>query len=119
MKVKILLLGGLLGFSLVAQTSEKPSPVKQAEKKSASKVQQVMTGCLDEQDGTYVLLEERNMTKIISLQAVNAGNEAVFAKHMGEKVRVKGVKSPDQNGTLNVTSIEKIAASCVPDTAPK
>ena len=74
--------------------------------------QQLLTGCLDEQDGQYVLLDEQ-MLKIVNLESAGPDQE-VFAKHLGHKVLVKGTQPPEKKGTFKVTAIEQIAGNCAP-----
>jgi len=105
--VKFILLGVLLG--LVAQAAGKLTQGAPAPNRS-SRAQQSLTGCIDEQDGRYVLLNDR-MLKIASLQSANSDQE-VFAKHLGHMVQVRGAKSSGKNGPFKVTSIEQVAGNC-------
>jgi len=73
-----------------------------------------MTGCVDEQDGTYVLVSDRTMTPIANLQADGFPTEG-FAKHMGHKVTVRGTST--SGGALplfKVRSIDTISETCAP-----
>lgn len=106
--MKFILLGILLCLSALA--AGKPSQGAPTPNKSASRAQQSLTGCIDEQDGRYVLLNDQ-MLKIASLQSANSDQE-VFAKHLGHKVQVRGAKSSGQNGPFKVTSIEQVAGNC-------
>ncbi len=89
-----------------------PDDKKSTPKTKAS--QQTMTGCVDEQDGNYVLVDDRMLNKLADLEAVGASNEALFAKHMGHKVTVKGSKSSQAEGKFRVSSIEDISSVCAP-----
>ena len=85
-------------------------------KKSAPKSKdnhQALTGCVDEQDGRYVLLDDR-MLNLAELEAVGASNEDFFAKHVGHKVTVKGTKASEADARFKVTSIEDISSACTP-----
>ena len=96
-----------LFFCLAAQAASKPRP---GVSESASKAQQSLTGCIDEQDGQYVLLDGR-MVKIASLQSASPDNE-VFAKHLGRRVRVTGSRYAGQKGAFHVTRIEQMPGTC-------
>lgn len=78
--------------------------------KSVSRAPQSLTGCMDEQGGQYVLLDDQ-MQKIASLQPAGPDKE-VFAKHLGRRVRVKGTKSSGPKGTFKVTGIEQLSGNC-------
>ena len=101
MKLQVLLLGVL--FGLAAQAASKPG-------KAAPRAQQTLTGCIDEQAGQYVLLDDQ-MVKIANLQSAGADKE-VFAKHLGHKVRVTGMQPSGQKGTFRVTGIEPVSGRC-------
>lgn len=108
MKVQLLMLGVL--FCLAAQAAGNPGQVAQVPDKSNSVAQQSLTGCIDEQDGNYVLLDAQ-MLKIVNLQSAGSDKE-VFAKHLGHNVQVKGTKSSGQEGSFKVSSIERLAGEC-------
>ncbi|MGA2116743.1 MAG: hypothetical protein ABSH56_18540 [Bryobacteraceae bacterium] len=77
--------------------------------KSDSSAEQRLIGCVDEQDGHYVLLNDQ-MQKIAGLQSAASGDE-MFARFMGHEVRVTGAPSAQQ-GTFKVTGIEQVSDSC-------
>jgi hypothetical protein len=108
MKLPVVLLGILI--CMAAQTAGNPNQGAPAPDKSAPAAQQSLTGCIDEQDGHYVLLDDQ-MSKIASLQSAGSDQE-VFAKHLGRKVRVSGTKSSGQEGAFKVTGIERVAGTC-------
>jgi hypothetical protein len=108
MKFQVALLGVLI--CMVAQTAGNRSQSTPTPSKSAPTAQQSLTGCIDEQDGHYVLLDDQ-MVKITSLQSAGSDQE-VFAKHLGRKVQVTGTKSSGQESTFTVTGIERVAGSC-------
>jgi len=92
-------------------TSQKKAAPKS---KSARPTQESLTGCVDEQDGKYVLVDDSMLNKLASLETNIAGPEDVFAKHVGHKVVVKGNKASGQETVFKVTSIEDVAAVCAP-----
>jgi len=62
-----------------------------------------LTGCVDEQFGQYVLLDNQ-MAKITSLQSAGPEKE-VFAKYLGHKVQVRGTRTSGPKATFTVTGI--------------
>jgi hypothetical protein len=71
-----------------------------------------MTGCVDEQDGKYVLLDDRSLSPIADLEAEGFPTEG-FAKHVGNKVTVRG--TVNSNGTrplVKVRSIQRVSDGC-------
>ncbi len=73
-----------------------------------------MTGCVDEQDGRYVLTDDREMKPIANLEADGFPTEG-FAKHMGHKVIVRGTTSSDTPlPVFKVRSIETVSETCAP-----
>jgi hypothetical protein len=73
-----------------AATDQKESQKQKSENRTAGSS---LTGCVDEQDGHYVLVDDRNLTPIANLEADGFPVEG-FAKHMGHKVTVRGTSSP-------------------------
>jgi hypothetical protein len=73
-----------------------------------------LTGCVDEQDGRYILTDDRELTPIANLEADGFPQEG-FAKHLGHKVTVRGTSSPgDPRPTFKVRSITTISETCAP-----
>ena len=73
-----------------------------------------LTGCVDEQDGHYVLVDERTLNPVASLEADGFPQEG-FAKHMGNKVTVRGISSPGSPvPVFKVRSIETVSDTCAP-----
>jgi hypothetical protein len=110
----------LAGLMLAAFADEKPGPSGGAQKKAAPKsksnrpAQDSLTGCVDEQDGKYVLLDDKMLNKLANLETSIAGSEDVFAKHVGHKVVVKGSRTSGQESVFKVASIEDVSAVCAP-----
>lgn len=81
--------------------------------KSTAKVAS-MTGCIDEDNGGYVLVDDRELKPIADLVAEGFPTEG-FAKHMGNKVIVRGISSPGETRPLfKVRSIETVSDTCAP-----
>jgi len=88
------------------EEKQKQSPPKD---KGAS-----LTGCVDEQNGHYVMVNDRTLDPIADLQAEGFETEA-FAKHVGHKVTVRGTSNPGENRPLfKVRTIEAISDTCAP-----
>ena len=120
MQFAILLSVMLALNALAAPPQDKANPAQGTRKKSAPKSkdsregQQTLTGCVDEQDGKYVLLDDRMLNKLADLETTIAAKEDVFAKHVGHKVNVKGYRSSEQESRFKVVSIEDVADVCAP-----
>jgi hypothetical protein len=88
---------------------------QKAQPKSESKEKEAaLTGCVDEQGGQYVLVDDRNLLPIANLEAEGFPKES-FAKHLGHKVTVRGTSN--SNGarpTFKVRSIETVSNICEP-----
>jgi hypothetical protein len=71
-----------------------------------------LTGCVDEQEGKWVLVNGQTMAIIANLAADGFPAEA-FAKHLGHKVTVRGTgSSGGSSSTFKVRSIETISETC-------
>lgn len=73
-----------------------------------------LTGCIDEQNGHYIMVNDRTLDPIADLQAEGFETEG-FAKHMGHKVTVRGTLN--SSGTIplfKVSSIEVVSETCQP-----
>jgi hypothetical protein len=90
-------------------TQDKGAP----QKKEAPPVKS-MTGCVDEQDGVYVLTDGPELKPVVNLEAVGFPQEG-FAKHVGQRVSVRGTTSPgDPRPTFKVRSISVVNEACTP-----
>ena len=73
-----------------------------------------LTGCIDQQDGQYVMIDDRSLTAIADLVAEGFPTEG-FAKHMGHKVTVRGTTTSGGTHTIfHVRSIETLSDTCAP-----
>jgi len=87
-------------------------PAKAETKQSAT------TGCVDEQDGHYVLVDDHDLKPIADLQADGFPEEG-FAKHVGHKVIIRGTHNPGNTRPLiKVRSIETVSETCAPQPQP-
>ena len=71
-------------------------------------------GCVDEQSGQYVLLDDRSLSPVADLAADGFPTEG-FAKYVGQKVTVVGSSTPGANRPLiKVRNIQTVSESCTP-----
>jgi len=88
------------------QEKEKAPPAKD--------VPASLTGCVDEQEGNYVLLNDRTMSPIANLEADGFPKEG-FAKHVGHTVTVRGISNSQGAMPLfKVRTIEMVSETCTP-----
>jgi hypothetical protein len=125
MKLRSALLVTLTGFGVLASSaglSATQAPVGQApagqkkeqtgQKKAAPGAS--LSGCIDQQEGHYVLVDDRNLSPVADLEADGFETEG-FAKHMGHKVTVRGASnSGTTRPVFKVRSIETISETCAP-----
>jgi hypothetical protein len=111
-----LALSAIIGKPNVAVAQESKQPPKK--KQSDGKTQQAaVTGCVDQQDGQYVLIKELGRSVIAQLEAEGFPTEG-FAKHLGHKVTVRGISSStgsEQRPVFRVRSVEAISDTCGPE----
>jgi hypothetical protein len=93
--------------------SQQQSPATDPKAKPEPKGQPAsLTGCVDEQEGKWVLVNDQTMAVIANLAADGFPTEA-FAKHMGQRVTVRGTRSSDASRPVfKVRSIEMISETC-------
>jgi len=104
----IWLICGVLCASLLCLAQPQSRPREPEPKQTA------MTGCVDEQDGSNVLIDSRTSGPIANLEAEGFPREG-FAKHLGHKVTVRGsVTSNQPRPLLKVRSIDMIHETCEP-----
>ncbi len=73
-----------------------------------------MTGCVDEQQGRYVLVDDRMLKRIADLEADGFPTEG-FAKYVGHKVTVRGTSNAGGAEPLfKVRAIENVSDTCTP-----
>lgn len=95
---------------LRAQTTETKKSPKKPEGAS-------LTGCVDQQDGQFVLVDDHDLKVIATLDADGFPEEG-FAKHVGHKVTVRGINTPGATrAVFKVRTVETVSDNCEP-TAP-
>jgi hypothetical protein len=103
--------------TVVASQAENSQPKKAEQKKKPEGAS--LTGCVDQQEGQYVLVDDHDMKVVATLQAEGFPTEG-FAKHVGQKVTVRGTNNPEGTRTIfKVRSIETMSQTCAPQAAPE
>jgi len=91
-----------------------PDPQKKQEPAKKAGQGSSLTGCVDQQAGNYVLVDDRSLAPIADLVADGFPTEG-FAKHMGHKVTVRGTSNPGgSRPVMKVRSIETVSETCAP-----
>ncbi len=99
----VVLLGVSLALSFSGLSADKKSPRQTS-----------LTGCLDQKDSNFVLVEDNMLTPIADLQAAGFTKEN-FAKHVGHKVTVYGqVSSEGGTRVMRVNRVKSLAGICAP-----
>jgi hypothetical protein len=93
--------------------SQDQQPKTESKEKADPKDQTAsLTGCVDEQDGKWVLVNDQTMAIIAKLAADGFPTEG-FAKFMGHKVNVRGTaSSAGSSSTFKVREIKSISDTC-------
>jgi hypothetical protein len=100
--------------ALAAAQSPQNEKKTTAGKKSSSGA--TLTGCIDERDGHYILVDDRGLNPMADLEADGFPTEG-FAKHMGHKVTVRGTSSSESTPPrFKVRSVETVSETCAPTT---
>jgi hypothetical protein len=101
--------------SVASTVVSAPLPQQEnAPKKDAKASLASLTGCVDEQEGRYILTDDRELKPIANLEAEGFPQEG-FAKHLGHKVTVRGTSTPgDSRPTFKVRSIAMVSETCAP-----
>jgi hypothetical protein len=117
----VVLLAGLSLFpaqsdaqsNLAVNRSQDQQPKTEPKDKADPKGQMAsLMGCVDEQAGKWVLVNDQTMAVIAILAADGFPTEG-FAKHMGQKVTVRGTSSSTgSRPQFKVRVIEVISETC-------
>ena len=107
--LRVVVIFSVLGLGLASASPQENRSKQQPAAKSAA-----LTGCVDEQDGRYVLIHDQTRDLIANLEAEGFPTEG-FAKHLGHKVTVRGaVASEGPHPVFKVRVIETISDMCGP-----
>jgi hypothetical protein len=109
--IAILSVSPLIWCPVVA-AQEKQQSAKQ-KKTPAKAAGSSLSGCVDQQDGQFVLINEESRSPIANLEADGFPTEG-FAKHVGQKVTVRGtsVANGTERPVFRVRSVEKLSDTC-------
>jgi len=103
--------GGIQQVSMASQAQNTQAHKADQKKKPEGAS---LTGCVDQQDGQFVLVDDHDLKVVASLDAEGFPVEG-FAKHVGEKVTVRGISTPGSTRPVfKVRAIETISETCVP-----
>jgi hypothetical protein len=107
------------GAAVEADQQRTEAPAKKKKVETKAEQGSALTGCVDQQEGQYVLVDDRNRQAIADLVAEGFPTEG-FAKHVGHKVTVRGTSSTGGTRTvMKVRSIETVSEECGPQDAGK
>jgi hypothetical protein len=94
-----------------AQTSNSQKKEQTGKKKAAGAS---LSGCVDQKEGHYILVDDRNLNPVADLEADGFPTEG-FAKHLGKKVTVRGTSTTGSTRPVfKVRSIETLSETCAP-----
>jgi hypothetical protein len=96
-----------------AARAQQKQPSSQQKKNTSKTGTASMTGCVDQQDGRFVLIHDQTRSTLAHLEAEGFPEEG-FAKHVGHKVTVRGTSSPagTDRPLFKVRSIEPVSDGC-------
>ena len=98
-------------------TQEAQSQSKTQDKKKVASGAS-LSGCVDQLDGRYVLVDDRSLDPVADLEADGFPTEG-FAKHMGHKVTIRGTSnSGGARPLFKVRTIETVSETCAPIPQP-
>ena len=113
----LVILAGFAGMAPAAALSSAQAPdsgQKAQPGKNPAAPGLSLTGCVDEKEGHYIMVDDRNLSPVADLEADGFPTEG-FAKHVGHKVTVRGTSSSGSTRPVfKVRSIETLSESCAP-----
>ena len=114
MKIRIAMLGAFLCLGAFAQGQASDSN-KNTQQQTANRVKRPVegaassvTGCVDEQNGHYVLRDVQT-SELVRLKATGTDADDDFARFVGHQAQASGAMS---SGTLAVAHIGQVADMC-------
>jgi hypothetical protein len=100
--------------AMASQAQTQPKKVELKKKPEGT----TLTGCVDQQDGQFVLVDDHDLKVVANLDAEGFPAEG-FAKHVGSKVTVRGISTTGGARTVfKVRSIETVSETCAPPATP-
>jgi hypothetical protein len=110
--VTVLASGIVPQSAMASQAQDQAQPKKVEQKKKPEGAS--LTGCVDQQDGQFVLVDDHDLKVVASLDAEGFPAEG-FAKHVGSKVTVRGSSTTSgSRPVFKVRSIETVSETCAP-----
>jgi hypothetical protein len=107
-----ILASGISPQVLTASQAQKTQSKKSEQKQKPESAS--LTGCVDQQDGQFVLVDDHDLKVIANLDAAGFPVEG-FAKHVGQKVTVRGISTQgDARPVFKVRTIETVSETCAP-----
>jgi len=108
----------LIGFNVLAPAkvafAQAPGTQQKTSGKQKGTSQATLSGCLDQQEGRYVLVDDHSLQPVADLEAVGFPTEG-FAKHLGQTVTLRGTSNPGSIRPLfKVRSVETVKDTCAP-----
>jgi len=109
------MLGFLALTPQMAPAQQKQPPAKQSKPAEGKNRQTSLAGCVDQQEGQYVLIHDQTRSVLAHLEAEGFPTEG-FAKHVGHKVNVRGTVSSNgaEGPVFKVRSVEAVSDVCGP-----
>jgi hypothetical protein len=96
----------------VSRSQDQPPKTEPKEKADPKGQTASLTGCVDEQDGKWVLVNSQTMAIVANLVADGFPMEG-FAKYLGHRVSVRGTASSDgSKSTFKVREIKTLSETC-------
>ena len=103
---------GMTAAGAPSQSSSQQQQQQPKKRPPAKEKESSLTGCVDEHDGHYVLVDDRELKPVADLEADGFPTEA-FAKHMGHKVTVRGTSNPGgARPVFKVRAIDTVSDTC-------
>ena len=110
--VSTILASGILPQAVVAAQAQPTQSKKTEQRKKPEGTS--LTGCVDQQDGQFVLVDDHDLKVVANLDAEGFPVEG-FAKYVGQKVAVRGISaSGNTRPVFKVRTIETISETCAP-----
>ena len=108
--VTVLASGIVPQSAMASQAQAQTKKVEQKKKPEGAS----LTGCVDQQDGQFVLVDDHDLKVVANLDAEGFPAEG-FAKHVGSKVTVRGISTTGgPRPVFKVRSIETVNETCAP-----
>ena len=109
-----LLFGLIVPVPATRVFAQAPAPNQKTPAKQKGNSQATLSGCVDQQEGRYVLVDDHSLQPVADLEAEGFPTEG-FAKHLGQMVTVRGTSNPGSTRPLfKVRSVETVKDTCAP-----